>query len=297
MSLLYLGGCILGDVVDKKFDSIHRPNRPLPNGIIKAPTALMAAILFLAIGWFLTLASYPIHLILFEENGLSFCSELFHEKEWAWLFPADIVKTSSLLCLCILAYALFHKKMGKGSPILMAACRSLLVLTVIVISLPNLYGKGMAWPTPWIFIPVVAVGLYTYLLSTVAATESSPKPYSRQKLLGSIFVCLPIFAIGLFHAYQFSSQSILRLADTRYDLPLSPPSYLLLASALLIYMVWSLRAMKHLNHSKPTFVSHALAGFCLLDACIAATFSIPAAVICFGLFGLALLLQKIAPAT
>ena len=56
-------------------------------------------------------------------------------------------------------------------------------------------------------------------------------------------------------------------------------------------------AIQASSRQKPAFVSNALAGFCLLDACIASTFSLPLTLVCFGLFGLALLLQKVTPAT
>lgn len=297
MSLLYLGGCIMGDVVDIQFDTLHRPNRPLPNRVLSPTFCALLASSALTLGLLLSIASFPIYLALTGDDGRQILGELFKQRDWYSLFPGNTTITSLALTFCILSYAFFHKKLGKHSPLLMACCRGLLVFTVIAASLPNLVYKGPLWPGLWVLIPIATVTLYTYLLSSVAATESSPKPYSRQNFFGTLFLFLPLLSIGSYALYHALSGHFLRLVDPRYSIPLPPPSYLLLTVVILIYLGWTFSALKQLKHSKPAFVSQALAGFCLLDACIAATFSPTLALICLPLFGLSLLLQKFTPAT
>ena len=54
-SMIYVGGCLLGDAVDAEFDQKHRPQRPIPSGILSAVYVKLVALLLLAvalIGWF-----------------------------------------------------------------------------------------------------------------------------------------------------------------------------------------------------------------------------------------------------
>jgi hypothetical protein len=71
----------------------------------------------------------------------------------------------------------------------------------------------------------------------------------------------------------------------------------MLIICLLLCYAWLAYALHGLKSSKPAFVSRALAGFCLLDACFAAAFAPHIALICLGLFALALLFQRVTPAT
>ena len=48
--LLYSGGMVLNDAVDREFDRRHRPERPIPSGVISAAGAFGFAIAFLGFG-------------------------------------------------------------------------------------------------------------------------------------------------------------------------------------------------------------------------------------------------------
>ena len=150
-------------------------------------------------------------------------------------------------------------------------------MTVPVIVLPDLLTSRLHIH----LLPIAfCVGLYTFCLSSVAATESNDHPFSYRKILFVGMLALPFIAItALKGQASFAHQGL--------------PIF----GATVIYIAWLIYSFTILPKSKPAFVSNALAGFCLLDACIAATFSLPIALICLVFFGLALLLQKVTPAT
>jgi len=239
-SLLYLGGCVLGDYKDAEFDTLQRPNRPIPQGILKLNTVKWIAIISLVSGFLLACLALtnPTHSL-----------------------------TLVLLSLAIISYAIYHKKNRLFALINMALCRSLLFLFACSLTGNELSGAS--------FAIAISIGLYTFFLSSVAATESIPGQINFRKSLFIGMAALPIIAL----------------------LSIKPESLSYPIGALLIYLLWLTRSFSILPHSKPAFVSNALAGFCLLDACIASTFSLPLTFVCLGLFGLALLLQKVTPAT
>jgi len=178
-----------------------------------------------------------------------------------------------LLAVLIASYACFHKKFRSWALLNMALCRATLVLFGVSLTTHQ-------WVQPsYLFIAFI-IGLYTMGLSAVAATESDSQPFGPRKLLFVGMLALPLIGIlllknqGAFH--QING---------------------LITFTVGAYLAWMIYSFSILSHSKPAFVSRALAGFCLLDASIAATFSLPITLICLGLFGLALLLQKITPAT
>ena len=41
-SLLYVGGCFLGDAIDVEFDLTHKPERPIPSGILERKSVFTA---------------------------------------------------------------------------------------------------------------------------------------------------------------------------------------------------------------------------------------------------------------
>ena len=92
-SALYLGGMFLNDAFDVAFDTIHRPERPIPSGKIsrRAVTVFGSALIALGI------------VLLAPVSGV-----------WAWALAG-----------CILVYNAIHKKTAAGLPV-MAGCRALI---------------------------------------------------------------------------------------------------------------------------------------------------------------------------
>jgi len=240
-SLLYVGGCFLGDVRDLSFDRKLRPNRPLPQGIINPVTVHRVA-------W----ACFFVALLLAS----------FHPPS-----PA----TACILTLAILSYAVFHKTNRILALSLMGTCRALLILYAFSFVQPSLQ---LLLSPPSLTLALI-VGIYTVFLSSVAATESSPEKVSFRKPLFTGMLTLPLLAYAFIHGTHPIAFGV----------------------AFLIYLLWTARSFKELNHSKPVFVSRSLAGFCLLDACLATAYAPCLGIICLFLFIGSLSLQKLAPAT
>ena len=239
-SLLYLGGCLLGDCLDFEFDQKNRPRRPLPSGTLKLRPTSVLAVLFLFIGI---------------------------------IIGVSITFFTPILATLIISYAYLHKKSQPWALTNMALCRAALVLfTVSIVS--------ETWTHPVYLFTAIAIGTYTFLLSSVAATESDNSTIRSIRRLK--YVMLSLQGIPLIILAQR---------------PFITYEYTIFIGATILYTSWIFATFSQLPRSKPAFVSRALAGFCLLDACIAATFSLPITLICLGLFGLALLLQKVTPAT
>lgn len=135
-SLLYTAGMFLNDALDQKFDTTFRPERPIPAGLIHP-----------AVVWIIGCTMLLTGTLLFTPFGPT---------------------TSLLACalsVSILTYNLTHKWMP-GGPIIMAACRTLLFLTVASIA-PN----GITGTVVWLSL---ALGAYIVGLSYIAKSESQP---------------------------------------------------------------------------------------------------------------------------
>lgn len=274
-SLLYVGGCFLGDAVDVEFDRKHKPERPIPSGILNRLTIYSLAIFLITIGVVLPTA----YLCIFTES-----------------LNLIALPASFLLTAAIVIYSLWHKRSPWIGLPFIGGCRFFLVLFgsyAAIATLPNLqevYGclnprtkndavtvvcgnNGVRLIS---YIYALAVGIFTISFASVARSESSPKPVTWRKSLVTMMLLLPLIAIAPLYS-AFVSCAIF--------------------AALLIYYIWMITAFKQINTNKGKFVSMSLAGFCLLDACFAAAFGWQWLLICLVLFALSLFLQKFAPAT
>lgn len=285
-SCLYIGGCMLGDYKDTQFDSVHRPNRPIPSGIISGRTVALCAWLLLISAAFVTTLSPHLSLIISNDVPPSSVSMVPLTTLLQLIQPLHLL-SFSLLTTLILTYALFHKKNKPLALTNMGLCRACLYLfamTVPILDLSalsnNSPGLQFGWLRPAFAIPALCVGLYTFFLSSVASTESDPKPFNARTRLLIGMAALPFITLA-----------------SLWDLATFPYTGLITLASIALYLSWLIYSFAILPDSKPAFVSNALAGFCLLDACIASTFSLPITLFCLALFGFALLLQKITPAT
>jgi 4-hydroxybenzoate polyprenyltransferase len=176
-SLFYVAGMYLNDAFDAKFDAIERPERPIPSGRISiGQVTLSATVLFIA--GFLTLwlsrATAP---------------PALDSSSHGWLFSA------SALLVLIVAYNKHHK-CNKYSPILMAACRAMVMITAsytLSASLPTTVLSGVVLGFTWL------MGL-TY----IAKQESSLRLQASWPLL---LLCIPVLA-GLFLAISHPPAAI-----------------------------------------------------------------------------------------
>jgi len=238
-SFLYLGGMYLNDAFDAAFDRQYRPERPIPAGVISVEAVWQWGFSWLGLGLLcLSLISLPTALIAVALAGT------------------------------ILLYDAVHKIFFL-SPIIMAACRALLILAAASAADPGLNGL-----TIWTALVLAA---YVVGLSFLARRESAPGPLQYWPV---IFLLTPIvlafiinrgpyFARGLFF-------SLLLVAWVAY---------------CLIYTYWTPRP--NVGHS----VSGLLAGIILVDLLAVAGGPLALGLPLAALFLAAPALHRVIPAT
>ena len=134
-TLLYLAGMFLNDAFDARFDSEHRPQRPIPSGAVSVGTVFK-------VGFFLLFGGVALFFLIGKTVG--------------WIGLA--------LAACIVLYDAVHKVITL-SPVLMALCRWLLYISAGAATEEGLSG----WPI-WCGL---ALALYVVGLSFLAKKEST----------------------------------------------------------------------------------------------------------------------------
>lgn len=282
-SFLYVGGCFLGDAIDVDFDKKHKPNRPIPSGLISRKTIFISSWLMLIIG---LLAPITLHLIPNPTHTFLIAPKI---ADYSWQQMTCV----PFLFLAIVLYSIFHKRYPIVGLPLIGLCRFSLVIfsasitiwlaTTYILTEKNDVYIESAVTAPYFILPIIifasAVCLYTICFASVARTESSNSPITWRNILRYTMLSLPLLAL---------------ISKTKYH-----GEYLQIAAlvAIAIYALWMIHAFSYLSKNKGIYVSKCLAGFCLLDACFVAQFGWVWLIICLALFGLSLALQKIAPAT
>jgi len=140
--LLYTGGMYLNDAFDADFDRQHRSERPIPRGEIRAETVWATGFTMLGTG--------VLCLFLFSTTTMIF---------------------ALLLSLFILVYDAVHK-MFALSPVIMAGCRTLLILAAASTAVNGIDG-GRINHSVW---SALVLGCYIVGLSYLARRESRPGP-------------------------------------------------------------------------------------------------------------------------
>lgn len=258
-SLLYIGGCFLGDVMDVEFDKKHKPSRPIPAGTLRRSTIYTSA-------WFLILSGTVTPLLLISAY-----------KD----IPLDLIELIKLwpiysLPLCIILYSIYHKRSALLGLPLIGLCRFTLIIFASALTLWA-YQIQFLSCVPILLVYGGTVAIFTVCFASVARTESSPSPVSFRKLLAGIMILLPLSSLAYFQLGTIPAPTII--------------------AAFLCYWAWLGRGFSMLQKDKGGYVAICLAGFSLLDACFVSWLGAPWLLICLGLFSLALLLQRWAPAT
>lgn len=290
-SLLYVGGCFLGDAIDAKFDEAHKPDRPIPSGVLSRKGVFTGAIVMLLSGSLIP---------LYISYGLI-------PPELRPSSHAHLLSIPALVAAIVL-YSWLHKKSPWFGLPLIGACRFFLVLFGgamaaqcihtsggLAEALYGVTGKSPAarLESYTLMIYALAVAAYTICFASVARSESSPKPITWRKVLIPAMLLLPLcMTIPTVFDDVFWIYLPLHLEKVLYvtNLPVA-------LAALASYFVWNTCSFIKLKSNKGEFVSMSLAGFCLLDAFFIALSGWENFFIVLGLFLLALLLQRWAPAT
>lgn len=165
---LYGGGVVFNDVFDAKLDSIERPERPIPSGLVSLPGATLFALLLLVAG--ISAAS------LVHEDGLH--------------------SASGILAVATAACAVLYDKWGKHhstiGPVNMGLCRGLnllLGISIIPAAVNQYWYIG--------FVPVIYIAAITMISRGEVHGGSKRILYAATGLY--LVVICSILSIALYH--------------------------------------------------------------------------------------------------
>ncbi len=150
VSLIYVGGMILNDAFDARWDAERRSTRPIPSGLVSSAAAHVVGFLCLAIGsWFTVVSSLDGH-------GRATCTLVV------------------LLVASVLVYDRWHKGVS-WAPAVMGLCRALLPLIGFfavggLIDGPHFRG----WPLLALLAYPFVLWLLTFSITLVARHEAGP---------------------------------------------------------------------------------------------------------------------------
>ena len=164
ISLFYMAGMALNDLVDVKIDKEQRPDRPIASGRISPRAALLFIVMLFATA-FILLLIYFAHCIYF----------------------------ALALCAMIVLYDLTHKRFAL-SVVFMASCRAL----IYAISAYAIFGGSTRefWTTTATASAVL--GLYIALVTLIARSENKQQIDKRRWLSIAIMLLVPArFALSL----------------------------------------------------------------------------------------------------
>ena len=264
--LLYLGGCLLNDWWDRDWDRVNKPARAIPSQRLSAKTLLILALFFLVSG--LLTSSF---------------------------FGASGIGVALMIALLILVYSAIHKKTAWGV-FPMGLCRSGLYFLGYVAANPGACLGECSFLTSSLALFIPAMGVLAYIagLSMLARFEAKGNLPASHRTLACFLLFLPVlthltWVVGKAPVWSFVS--------------------------VLPFVLMVSRAIRVIAKSLPAGVSFLLASIPLLDFLIvlplvmlgysAATsvdgnsgsLGIIFAMIPLLAFGLALVLQRVAPAT
>ncbi|TNF84781.1 prenyltransferase [Pseudomonas sp. ICMP22404] len=150
LSLLYLAGMLLNDLLDADWDQQHHNPRPITLGLVSRQQVRLATAL----------------LLMLAAAALLGLSRLIDQPHW-------MLGSATLLVACILGYNVLHKKYAH-SVWLMGACRSALYLTA---------AASLAIPPGPIWLCAMLLGVYISGLTYLARQEHRNQLLSRLPLL------------------------------------------------------------------------------------------------------------------
>jgi len=174
VSLTYVGGMILNDAFDARWDAERRSTRPIPAGLIAVGEALRAGWGALAAGFVLTVLAAPAPL------------------------RKTVAVVALLLALCVLIYDRWHKGVS-WAPAVMGACRALLPPLGFFVAGERLYFLPLS-DADWIMLAhMSALWLLTFAITLVARHEATGGGAGRRVEALLFLAPVPLFfAVGLF---------------------------------------------------------------------------------------------------
>ncbi len=167
-ALFYVGGCFMGDAIDADYDRKHRPNRPIPSGVLNVSKVMATGASMMGLAYILICLLYP---------------------------DTSTRTAMTAMVACICTYAIWHKKKPQLALPLMSSCRALLVIFSATAGISQ-HPENL---TSSIAITVIFFSLsmfvYTYVFASVARHEHKANVTSPVRLLASIVFVLPFAAL------------------------------------------------------------------------------------------------------
>jgi len=165
MTLAYVGGMFLNDAFDRKLDSIERPERPIPSGIISASTVFILgfAMLFCSV----SLVALTAH----QTTGV----------------VGYAMASTVALSVCIILYNVWHKN-NPMSPFVMGLCRMLVYVSAAFALVPN--------PDMAVYVGALTTLCYLIGLTYIAKHENKSDGFAPWPI---VFFIAPI-GFGIFHS-------------------------------------------------------------------------------------------------
>jgi len=199
VSLTYVGGMILNDAFDARWDAERRSTRPIPAGLIDVRDALRAGWGALAAGFVLTVAAAPAGTRL------------------------AVTIAALALALCVIVYDRWHKGVS-WAPAVMGLCRALLPAIGFLVVGESIFFPPLADSDRILCAHMFALWLLTYAITLVARHEATGGGAGRW-VEALLFVApAPLFwAVGFFWPWMLLWSAVyvwwLIRSNRRHPLP------------------------------------------------------------------------------
>jgi 4-hydroxybenzoate polyprenyltransferase len=172
ISLIYCGGMVLNDLVDRHVDAEERPNRPIPSGRVSISNARVMSLALLGI---------PVAFIACIEA-------LTQPLDGEVHFAATL--TAIVLVMTVVLYNLVHQSQAI-SVILMGLCRVGVVLCAAALITGNelyqLHDKAT-----YAYGAALTLFIYTLAISIVARNEMQPRWFGGPKTIMNMIAGIPL---------------------------------------------------------------------------------------------------------
>ncbi|MFI4861028.1 MAG: UbiA family prenyltransferase [Phycisphaerales bacterium JB063] len=189
MSMVYTGGMVMNDYVDRAVDAKERPGRPIPSGRVRAGSARSLALVLLAGGFALTVVL-----------GRWWCT-----PSLLVICPTSMI--AGALVLTVVLYNMLHQRHWL-TVLLMGGCRGWVVLACASVALGEVMFPFSPKTWRWVVIPALVLLLYTLAISLVARREVDPERggFGGPKTVMNMIAAMPLLdalwlvAMGLWPA-------------------------------------------------------------------------------------------------
>lgn len=187
MSLIYCGGMVMNDWVDREVDAKERPSRPLPSGRVSAKQAKYLTLLMFFWGFVLVL--FTTGLGALTPHGMD----------------------AGIVVLVLIATVVLYNYLHQKTPLAvipMGLCRSLIILCGVAVVGP--FEELTDSPVRLIFLagPAATLLVYTVVISVVARRETEGS-FGGPKTIMNMIAAMPLLdaawliAMGLWPASLF----------------------------------------------------------------------------------------------